>query len=171
MPTEDQLDFPAVYGSAKQGWMSTDYTKPTEDVTALLDMVLEHVPTPKVSEGNLQLQVTSIDYSSYIGRIAIGRIARGELKPNMPVSLVKRDGKIQKSRIKEVFVFDGLGKKKAEGASAGDIAAVTGIEGFEIGDTIADFEEPEALPTIPIGRANNEYDVYHQQFSILRKRR
>lgn len=148
--TEEQLDFPAVYGSAKQGWMSTDYKQPTEDVTALLDMVLEHVPTPDVSEGTLQLQVTSIDYSSYIGRIAIGRIARGELKPNMPVCLVKRDGTIQKSRIKEIFVFDGLGKKKAESASAGDIAAVTGIDGFEIGDTIADFEEPEALPTIPI---------------------
>lgn len=148
--TEDQLDFPTVYGSAKNGWMSTDWRKPTEDVSPVLDMVLEHVPVPKIEEGTTQLQITSIDYSSYIGRIAIGRLKRGTLSPNMPVSLCKRDGTIQKARTKEVFTFDGLGKKKTEVATAGDIVALTGIDAFEIGDTIADIENPEALPTIPI---------------------
>jgi len=148
--TEEQLDFPTLHGSAKQGWMSTDWKQPTEDVSALLDAVLEYVPAPEVQEGTLQMLVTSIDYSSFVGRIAIGRIARGTLKPNMPVNLVKRDGKNVRSRTKELFTFDGLGKVKTESASAGDIVAVTGIEGFEIGDTLADFENPEGLPTIPI---------------------
>lgn len=148
--TEDQLDFPTVYGSAKFGWMSNDWKQKTEDVSALLDMVINHVPAPKENVGTLQLQVTSIDHSNYIGRIAIGRITRGSIKANQPVSLVKRDGGILRSRVKDLFVFEGLGKAKAEEVTCGDICALTGVEGFEIGDTIADFETPEALPTISI---------------------
>jgi len=148
--TEEQLDFPTVYGSAKNGWMSHDWREPSDNVEPLLDMVLEHVPTPEVSEGTLQLQCTSIDYSSFVGRIAIGRVQRGVIEANKPVSLCKRDGSIVKSRVKELFTFDGLGRKKVEEVEAGDLCAVTGIDGFEIGDTIADFENPEALPTIPI---------------------
>jgi len=148
--TEDQLDFPTVYGSAKFGWMSDDFRKQTEDVSALLDMVVKHVPEPKVTQGTLQIMVTSIDYSSYIGRIAIGRVARGTVKPGQNVSLIKRDGTIVKSKVKEVLVFEGLGKSKAEEVVAGDICAITGVEGFEIGDTIGDWEAPEALPGIPI---------------------
>jgi GTP-binding protein len=148
--SEDQLDFPTIYGSAKQGWMSEDYNKPTEDVGALMDAVLEHVPSPKVEEGPLQLQITSIDYSSFIGRIAIGRVNRGEVRENMNVLLLKRDGSSVKSKVKELFTFEGLGKKKAEIAEAGDIVALAGVDGFEIGDTIADPETPEAMKTIPI---------------------
>lgn len=148
--TEEQLDFPTVYGSAKQGWMSDDWKVKTTDIFALLEMILTHVPAPKIVEGTVQLQVTSLDYSSYIGRIAIGRVARGTVKTNAPISLVKRDGKIVKSRIKELFTFEGMGKIKVESVSCGDLCAVSGIEGFEIGDTIADFEFPEALPPITI---------------------
>jgi GTP-binding protein len=148
--SEDQLDFPTVYGSAKQGWMSGDWLKPTEDITHLLDVVLEHVPPPAVSEGTPQLQITNIDYSKYIGRMAIGRVTRGTLYANQPVSLVKRDGKIIKSRIKTLYTFEGLGKTPAEEVRAGDLAAVFGIEGFEIGDTIADFENPEGMAPISI---------------------
>ncbi|MBP9797014.1 MAG: GTP-binding protein, partial [Chitinophagales bacterium] len=148
--TEEQLDFPTVYGSAKFGWMSDDFRKPTTDVAALLDMVINHVPTPKIVEGTTQLQVTSIDYSSYIGRIAVGRVARGTVKAGQNITLMKRDGKLVKSKIKDLFVFSGLGKIKAEIVTCGDICAVTGVEGFEIGDTIADFENPEALPGISI---------------------
>ncbi len=148
--SEEQLDFPAVYGSAKQGWMSLDPADKTDSIEPLIDMVVEHVPTPKVEEGNLQLQVTSIDYSSFVGRIAIGRVNRGVMESNKPVMLVKRDGTQVKSRVKELFVFEGLGRKKVERVVAGDICAVTGVEGFEIGDTIADAEAPEAMSTIPI---------------------
>lgn len=148
--TEDQLDFVTVYGSAKQGWMSLDYKKPTDNIFALLDTILEVVPPPQIVEGTVQMQITSIDYSSFTGRIAIGKVSRGTLNTNQPVSLMKNDGKIVKSRIKEVFVFDGLGKAKVESVTCGDLAAVVGIEGFEIGDTIADFENPEALPPIAI---------------------
>jgi GTP-binding protein len=148
--TEEQLDFPTVYGSAKNGWMSIDHTKPTENIEPLLDMVLEYVPEPEVSEGTLQLQCTSIDYSSFVGRIAIGRVQRGTIIAGKPVSLCKRDGSVVKSRVKELFTFDGLGRRKVEEVTAGDLCAVTGIDGFEIGDTIADFENPEALPAIPI---------------------
>jgi GTP-binding protein len=148
--SEDQLDFPTVYGSAKQGWMSGDWLKPAEDITYLLDMVLEHIPAPAVSEGTPQLQITNIDYSKYIGRMAIGRVTRGTLRTNQPVSLVKRDGKIVKSRIKSLYTFEGLGKTPAEEVQAGDLAAVFGIEGFEIGDTIADFENPEGMAPISI---------------------
>src|SRR6201987_2624794 len=147
---EDQLDFPTVYGSSKQGWMGPDYKTPTKDVTYLLDVILDKIPEAPRREGTLQLQITSLDYSSFIGRIAIGRVYRGTIKENMPVSVVKRDGTIVKSRIKELLVFDGLGKLKVTEVIAGDICAFTGIEGFEIGDVVADFENPEGLPVIPI---------------------
>ena len=148
--TEDQLDFPVLYGSSKQGWMSKDWTKPTTDFVELLDAIIEHIPAPKVSDGTLQLQVTSLDYSTFVGRIAIGRIARGTIKENQPVSLVKRDGKIVKGRVKELQLFEGLGRVKVPEVHAGDIVAVVGIDGFEIGDTIADFEKPEQLEVMHI---------------------
>lgn len=148
--TEDQLDFPVLYGSSKQGWMSTDWKQPTTDFTALLDAIVEHIPAPKVSDGTLQMQVTSLDYSTFVGRIAIGRVARGVIKENQPVSLMKRDGKVVKSRVKELQLFEGLGRIKVSEVKAGDICAVVGIEGFDIGDTIADFENPEQLEVISI---------------------
>lgn len=148
--TEDQLDFPTVYGSARSGWMSTDWRKPKEDINDLLDAVIEHIPSPKVEEGSLQLQITSLDYSSFVGRIAIGRLFRGTLKAGMPVSLVKRDGKVIKTRIKELLVFEGMGKVKVDEVHAGELCAITGIEGFDIGDTIADYENPEAMTAISI---------------------
>lgn len=148
--SEDQLDFPTVYGSSKQGWMGPDWKTPTEDITHLLDVIIDKIPEAPKREGTLQLQITSLDYSSFIGRIAIGRVFRGTIKENMPVSVVKRDGKIQKQRVKELFVFDGLGKIKVTEVPAGDICAFTGIEGFEIGDTVADFDTPEAMPTMHI---------------------
>ncbi|PRD53989.1 translational GTPase TypA [Sphingobacterium gobiense] len=148
--TEEQLDFPVLYGSSKQGWMSTDWQQPTTDFTELLDAIVTHIPAPKVSEGTLQMQITSLDYSTFVGRIAIGRVARGVIKENQPVSLVKRDGKVVKSRVKELQIFEGLGRAKVAEVKAGDICAVVGIEGFEIGDTIADFENPEQLEVIHI---------------------
>lgn len=148
--SEEQLDFPVLYGSSKQGWMSTDWKKPTKDFTDLLEAIIEHIPAPKVSEGTLQMQVTSLDYSTFVGRIAIGRVARGTIKENQPVSLVKRDGTVVKSRVKELQVFENLGRIKVPEVHAGDICAVVGIEGFEIGDTIADFENPEQLEVISI---------------------
>ncbi|HQT24410.1 MAG: GTP-binding protein TypA [Sphingobacteriales bacterium 39-40-5] len=148
--TEDQLDFPVLYGSSKQGWMNTDWKVQTEDITPLLDTILEHIPPAPSFDGTLQMQITSLDYSSFVGRIAIGRVARGVIKENQPVSLVKRDGKIQKSRIKELYTFEGLGKIRVQEVSSGDICAVVGIEGFDIGDTIADFENPEQLEVIKI---------------------
>lgn len=148
--TEEQLNFHTIYGSSKMGWMSRDWKSPSEDFTALLDDIIEQIPPPHVEEGSTQMQITSLDYSSFTGRIAIGRLLRGSLKVNQPVSLVKRDGSIQKSRIKELFVFEGLGRIKVEEVKAGEICAVFGIEGFEIGDTIADFENPEGLKPISI---------------------
>lgn len=148
--TEDQLDFETVYGSAKQGWMSADWKKPTDNIIHLLDVVLEHIPAPVSREGTPQMLITSLDYSSFVGRIAVGRVHRGTLKTNQQVTLVKRDGTRVKSRIKEIFLFEGFGKVKVEEVASGDICALTGIEGFEIGDTIADLENPEALPTIKI---------------------
>ncbi|WP_028297190.1 translational GTPase TypA [Olivibacter sitiensis] len=148
--TEEQLDFPVLYGSSKQGWMSTDWKKPTEDFTDLLEAILEHIPSAPIHEGTLQMQITSLDYSSFVGRIAIGRVARGTIKENQPVSLMKRDGKIVKSRVKELYTFEGLGKIKVPEVKSGDICAVVGIEGFDIGDTIADFENPEQLEVIHI---------------------
>ena len=147
---EEQLDFTTVFGSGKHGWFGPDYKQPTEDLTFLMDTILEIVPAPVVRVGTPQLQITSLDYSNYTGRIAVGRLHRGGLAMNMPVSLVKRDGKIEKTRIKELFVFDGLGKRKVESVNCGDICAITGIENFEIGDTIADFENPEAMPLMKI---------------------
>jgi len=148
--SEDQLDFATVYGSAKNGWMGEDYATETEDVTYLLDQVLEHIPAPKVNEGTLQMQITSIDYSNYIGRIGVGRVNRGTIKANSPISLVKRDGSVVKGRIKELYSFTGMGKEKVEEMVAGDICAISGIEGFDIGDTIADFETPEGMTPISI---------------------
>ncbi|MFN7311995.1 MAG: translational GTPase TypA [Bacteroidota bacterium] len=148
--TEEQLNFHTIYGSSKQGWMGRDWKTPTEDFTALLDDILEQIPPPHVEEGTVQMQITSLDYSSFTGRIAIGRLLRGSLKVNQPVSLVKRDGRIEKSRIKELYTFEGLGRMKVEEVHAGDICAVFGIDGFEIGDTIADFENPEGLKPIAI---------------------
>lgn len=147
---EDQLDFPCVYGSAKNNWMSEDWKNETSDITPLLDMVLEHIPSPIIPEGNTQLLITSLDFSSFTGRIAIGRLTRGGLKTGQQVMLIKRDGKQVKSRIKELFVFEGLGRLKVEEVQAGDICALVGLEGFEIGDTVADIEAPEALKTINI---------------------
>jgi len=148
--TEEQLDFPVIYGSAKNGWMSEDWQKPTDNILPLLDKIIEHTPPPTQREGTPQMLVTSLDYSAYIGRIAIGRVHRGTLKANAPVTLVKRDGSQVKSRIKELFVFEGFEKRKVDQVESGEICAVTGIEGFDIGDTIADAENPEALPTISI---------------------
>jgi len=148
--TEDQLDFPVLYGSSKQGWMSEDWKVQTEDINPLLDTILEHIPPAPSFDGTLQMQITSLDYSSFVGRIAIGRVARGVIKENQPVSLVKRDGTIQKSRIKELYTFEGLGKIRVQEVSSGDICAVVGIDGFDIGDTIADFEKPEQLEVIKI---------------------
>ncbi|HOJ91276.1 MAG TPA: translational GTPase TypA [Saprospiraceae bacterium] len=148
--TEEQLNFPTIFGSSKHGWMSDDYKKQTEDITPLLDAIIKYIPAPVIPEGNLQMMISSLDYSAYIGRIAVGRILRGGLKLNQPLSVVKRDGSIQKSRVKELFTFEGLGKLKVEEVSAGDICAVFGIENFEIGDTIADFEAPEGLPPIQV---------------------
>lgn len=148
--TEEQLNFPTVYGSSKQGWMGPDWKTPTNDISYLLDTILDYFPPAPMHEGTLQLQVTSLDYSSYIGRIAVGRVYRGTVRENMPVSLVKRDGSVVKGRTKEVFVFEGLGKKKVSEVHAGDIAAVTGMEGFDIGDTFADFENPEGLTPIAV---------------------
>ena len=147
---EWQLDFPTVYGSAKNNWMSEDWKEQTDSVAPLLDMVLEHVPSPKVAEGTPQMLITSLDFSAYTGRIAIGRLQRGHLNAGMPVTLVNRHGECQKQRIKELNLFDGLGRVKVDSVQAGDICAVIGLEAFEIGDTIADAEAPEALPTIAI---------------------
>ncbi|WP_410220868.1 translational GTPase TypA [Pedobacter sp.] len=148
--TEDQLDFPVIYGSSKNGWMSTDYKQPTDNFFPLLDAIVEHIPAAPLNEGTLQMQITSLDYSSFVGRIAIGRVHRGVIKENQPVTLIKRDGKMVKSRVKELYTFDGLGKVKASEVKSGDICAVVGIEGFDIGDTIADFDTPEQLPVIKI---------------------
>ncbi|MEL7270280.1 MAG: translational GTPase TypA [Bacteroidota bacterium] len=147
---EWQLDFPTVYGSAKQGWMSEDWQNPTEDISPLLDMVLEHVPEFKPEQGSTQMLITSLDFSSFTGRIAIGRLQRGNLKEGQQVTLVKRDGSLVKSKIKEVFVFDGLGRKKVQEVQTGDICALVGMDGFDIGDTVADLENPEGLKTIAI---------------------
>jgi GTP-binding protein len=148
---EDQLNFPTFYGSAKQGWMSSDWKTPTTDITALIEGIIEHIPAPKVDEGTTQLLITSLEYSSFIGRIAIGRIQRGSVKAGQQIALVKRDaGGVVKTRIKEVYVFEGFEKKKVEEVHAGEICALVGLEGFEIGDTVADINKPEALKSIAI---------------------
>ena len=147
---EWQLDFPTVYGSAKNNWMSDDWKDETDSIEPLLDMVLEHVPSFEVKDGTLQMLITSLDFSSFTGRIAIGRLQRGILKAGMQVALVKRDGSIKKTKIKELHTFEGLGRKKVEQVQAGDICALVGLEGFEIGDTVADLENPEGMKTIAI---------------------
>ena len=148
--TEEQLDFPTFYGSAKQGWMSTDWKQPTEDIYALLDGIIEHIPEPEVLEGPSQMLITSLDFSKYVGRIAVGRVHRGELKEGQDIMLCKRDGTQVKSRIKEVNIFEGLGRTKVSSVQSGDICAIIGVEGFEIGETIADINHPDPLPTIAI---------------------
>jgi GTP-binding protein len=147
---EDQLDFTTVFGSGKNGWFGPDFRTPTEDLSFLMDTIINVIPEPIIEEGTVQLQITSLDFSSYTGRIAVGRLKRGHLKENMPITLVKRDGKLERQRVKELYTFSGLGKLKTTEVFAGDICAITGIENFEIGDTIADFENPEALPTMKI---------------------
>ena len=146
--TEEQLNFPTIYGSAKNAWMSEDWKQPTNNISALLDTILEYFPPITIQKGNTQMLITSLDYSSYVGRIAIGRLTRGEIKENQPIIVSKSDGTLQKHRIKEVFVFEGIERRKVTHVQAGDICAITGIEGFEIGDSICDAENPEPLPTI-----------------------
>ena len=148
--TEDQLDFPVLYGSAKNNWMGTDWKTPTDSITPLLDAIVKYIPAPKQIEGTPQMLITSLDYSAYTGRIAVGRVHRGTLTEGMNITLAKRDGSFVKSKIKEIHTFEGLGRKKVASVSSGDICAVIGIDGFEIGDTICDFENPEPLPPIAI---------------------
>ena len=161
--TEDQLDFPTIYGSAKNNWMSTDWKKETTDITALLDAIIEYIPAPEILEGTLQMLITSLDYSSYVGRIAVGRVHRGTLRTNQDIALVKRDGQIIKQRIKTLQTFTGLGRTEVNSVSSGDICAIIGIEGFEIGDSICDLENPEPLtpiaidePTMSMSFTNND---------------
>ncbi len=147
--TEEQLDFPTFYGSGKNGWFNDSLT-PSEDITPLLDGIIKYVPEPKISTGHLQMQITSLDYSSFLGRIAVGKVARGVIKEGQPIVLMQADGSIKKSRVKELYIFESLGKKKVTEVIAGDICAVVGLEDFNIGDTIADIENPEALPVISV---------------------
>jgi len=158
--TEEQLDFATIYGSSKQGWMNTTL-EPNDNIFPLLDTILEKVPPPSKADGTLQMQITSLDYSSFLGRIAVGKVARGMIKDNQPLSLMKLDGTVQKTRVKELYVFEGLGKKKVTEVKAGDICAVVGVEGFNIGETLADFENPEALPVISV-----DEPTMNMQFSI-----
>lgn len=158
--TEEQLNFPTLYGSSKQGWFNTSLEK-TDNINAVLDTIIDYVPAPKVNEGPLQMQITSLDYSSFLGRIAIGRVARGVIKEGQNIQLCKLDGSMVRGKIKELYTFEGMGKKKATEVSAGDICAVVGIEGFQIGETIADAEQPEALPIIAI-----DEPTMNMQFSI-----
>lgn len=148
--SEDQLDFPTVYGSAKQGWMSNDWRVPTTDITAVLDTIIENIPAPVTLEGPLQMLITSLDFSSYVGRIAVGRVHRGVIKEGQDIALLKKDGSVVRQRVKELHVFEGMGRKRVSSVSSGDICALVGIADFEIGDTVADLETPEALPRIAI---------------------
>lgn len=148
--TEEQLDFVTIFGSAKEGWMASDWKEKKNDIYELLDTIIENIPEPNVEKGNLQMQITSIDHSPYVGRIAIGKVKRGEIKNGTNVSIIHRNNNVSKQKVKELYVFEGLGKRKEEIVYSGDIAAIVGLENFEIGDTIGDFENPDALPTIPI---------------------
>ncbi len=148
--TEDQLDFPTIFGSAKNGWMSTDWEKPTENIIPLLDAIIENIPEPKTYEGDAQMLITSLDFSSYVGRIAVGRVHRGTLREGQEIALCRKDGSISRQKIKELHTFEGMGRKRVSEVSSGDICALIGIEGFEIGDTVCDSENPEALPRIAI---------------------
>ena len=175
--TEDQLDFQTIYGSAKQNWMSTDWRTPTDNITALLDAIIEYIPAPQYIEGAAQMLITSLDYSSYVGRIAVGRVHRGTFKANQDVALIKRDGTVVKSRIKTLNTFTGLGKVDAAEVGSGDICAMVGIDGFEIGDTIADINTPEALPPIAIDEptmsmsfTNNDSPFYGQDGKYVTSR-
>ena len=175
--TEEQLDFHTIYGSAKQGWMSEDWKQPSDSIIPLLDAIIEHIPAPVFQEGASQMLITSLDYSSYVGRIAVGRVHRGEFKTNMDVALIKRDGKLIKSKIKALNVFTGLGRTEVQSVGSGDICAMIGIEGFEIGDTIADFSTPDALPPIAIDEptmsmsfTNNDSPFYGQDGKYVTSR-
>ena len=175
--TEDQLDFQTIYGSAKQNWMSTDWRTPTDNITALLDAIIEYIPAPQYIEGAAQMLITSLDYSSYVGRIAVGRVHRGTFKANQDVALIKHDGTVVKSRIKTLNTFTGLGKVDAAEVGSGDICAMVGIDGFEIGDTIADINTPEALPPIAIDEptmsmsfTNNDSPFYGQDGKYVTSR-
>lgn len=175
--TEDQLDFQTIYGSAKQNWMSTDWRTPTDNITALLDAIIEYIPAPQYIEGAAQMLITSLDYSSYVGRIAVGRVHRGTFKANQDVALIKRDGTVVKSRIKTLNTFTGLGKVETAEVGSGDICAMVGIDGFEIGDTIADINTPEALPPIAIDEptmsmsfTNNDSPFYGQDGKYVTSR-
>jgi GTP-binding protein len=148
--TEEQLSFPTIYGSAKQGWMSADWKKPSDNIAPLLDCIIKNIPAPVEIKGTPQMLITSLEYSSYVGRICVGRVHRGELRENMPVSLVKRDGSVVRTRVKELLVFEGFGKKKVPSVSSGEICALVGIDGFNIGDSVCDYENPEPLETITI---------------------
>ncbi len=148
--TEDQLDFPTVYGSAKQNWMSSDWRKPSDNITPVLDAIIEYIPAPKQIEGDPQMLITSLDYSSYVGRIAVGRVHRGTLREGMDIALCKKDGSVMKQRIKELHTFEGMGRKKVSEVSSGDICAIVGLEDFEIGDTVSCINNPEPLPRIAI---------------------
>ena len=148
--SEDQLDFPTIYGSAKQNWMSTDWKQPTTDITAVLDAIIKYIPAPKQIEGDPQMLITSLDYSSYVGRIAVGRVHRGVLREGMDVALCKKDGSVSKQRIKELHTFEGMGRKRVKEVASGDICAIVGFDGFEIGDTVSTLENPEPLPRIAI---------------------
>ena len=148
--SEDQLDFPTVYGSAKQNWMSTDWRKPASDITAVLDAIIEYIPAPKVLEGDPQMLVTSLDFSNYVGRIAVGRVHRGSLREGMEVALCKKDGSVIRQKIKELHTFEGMGRKKVKEVGSGDICAIVGFDNFEIGDTVSIIERPEPLPRIAI---------------------
>src|SRR5690606_23937472 len=158
--TEEQLNFPTLYGSSKQGWFNTSLT-PAEDISPLLDTILEKIPPPAKKEGTLQMQITSLDYSSFLGRIAIGRVERGIIKENQPIQLCKLDGTFMKTRVKELYVFEGMSKKKVTEVESGDLCAVVGIDDFQIGETIADFENPEPLEIIAI-----DEPTMNMQFSI-----
>jgi len=148
--TEEQLDYPVIYGSAKNGWMSTDWKQPTEDITPLLDCIIDNIPAPEQLDGTVQMLITSLDYSSYTGRIAVGRVHRGVIKEGMNVTLAHRNGEMTKTKIKELHTFEGMGRKRVSEVGSGDICAIVGLDSFEIGDTICDFENPEALPPITI---------------------
>ncbi len=148
--TEDQLDFPTIFGSAKEGWMSTDWKQPTDNILPLLDAIIEYIPDPKTYEGDAQMLITSLDFSNYVGRIAVGRVHRGEIREGMEIALCKKDGSVVKQRIKELHTFEGMGRKRVQSVKSGDICALVGIEGFEIGDTVADINNPEPLPRIAI---------------------
>ncbi|MCL2596887.1 MAG: translational GTPase TypA [Paludibacter sp.] len=175
--TEEQLDFPVIYGSAKQGWMSTDWKKPTDNILPLLDAIIKYIPAPVQLEGTLQMLITSLDYSSYVGRIAIGRIHRGIMQEGAEVSLIKRDGIVQKAKIKELYTFTGLGRTRIKSVASGDICAIMGIDGFEIGDTISDLFQPEQLapiaidePTMSMVFTNNDSPFFGKEGKFITSR-